>query len=77
MPDADEVKMEIGFAGGGGVHVISDNAQWEQLQAALDGDKPGWVTITAKDETRYLLSIDKVVYVRVAAMSRNIGFSHG
>lgn len=70
----DDVRLEIGFTGGAGVNISCDRAQWEQLQASLGGATPGWVTITARDEAEYLVATDKVVYVRVATLSRNIGF---
>lgn len=69
----DEVRMEIGFTGGSAVAVSADAAQLDQLESALGGAK-GWVTITAKDDTRYLLNIETIVYVRVASLSRSIGF---
>jgi hypothetical protein len=73
MADKSEMKIEIGFTGGGSVHITADSAQWEQLETALNGDG-GWVTISGKDEASYMLSTDKVVYVRTNALTRAIGF---
>lgn len=75
---ADEVKIELGFAGGNGLTVATDSAQWDQLQASLsDGSAGGWSQLTSKDGATVALNLDKVVWVRVAAPTRSIGFGKG
>lgn len=74
MAETDEARIEIGFAGGSGLHVVADRAQWEQLEAALNGKDGAWVTLTGKDDAQYMVAIDKVVYVRVDSVTRSIGF---
>lgn len=74
MGQDDEVRIEIGFDGGQGVHIVADQAQWEQLQAALNGSEHGWVTVTSRDDARYVIATHKAAYVRAATQSRSIGF---
>lgn len=74
MAVGDEVRVELGFTGGGSVQISTDKSQFEQLQAALTGDKDRWVTVQGKDDAEYLIGASSVVYVRSMALSRSIGF---
>lgn len=74
MAGEDDVRIELGFGGGGGLSLTADKAQWEQLETALRDGKDDWVTLVAKDESRHLVNAGKVVFVRVASLSRSIGF---
>lgn len=76
MPEGEEVRIEIGFVGGGGVNVSADGAQGDQLEAALDSGQGGWVTLVGKDDVRYRVHLDKVVFVRSQTVSRSIGFAN-
>ena len=74
---AEEVKIELGFSGGNGLTISTDNAQWEQLQSSLSdgaGSPAGWSKLTTKDGSIVALNLDKVVWVKVAAQARSIGF---
>lgn len=74
MAAAEEVRMEVGFTGGGSLQLSTDKSQYEQFHAALTGDKERWVKIVDRDEAEYLVGVSEVIYVRVASMSRAVGF---
>jgi hypothetical protein len=74
MASASEMRVEIGFQGGGGTGVTVDQSQWDQLKAALDGQPSGWLTLTGRDDSSTLVSLDKVAFVKVVEVSRSIGF---
>jgi hypothetical protein len=76
MAEGGEVRVEIGFQGGGGTGATVDHSQWDQLKAALDTQSGGWITLTGKDDSATFLSLDKVAFVKVAEVSRSIGFGH-
>lgn len=71
---SDDVRLDIGFSGGGSTQIVADTAQWDQLQAALTGGTDEWVTVTLRDNEQFLVRTGQVVYARVASMTRSIGF---
>lgn len=71
---SDEVRLEIGFSGGGSAQIVADGAQWDQLQAALTSGADSWMTVTLRDGEQFLVRPSQVVYARVATMTRSIGF---
>ncbi len=76
MAGSDEMRVEIGFSGGGGTGVTVDQSQWDQLKSALDGQPTGWLTLTGRDDSSTLIALDKVAFVKVVEVSRSIGFGN-
>jgi hypothetical protein len=71
----NEVRIELGFSGGGGVTATVDEAEWDQLKASLDKGEGGWASLTEKDDETLLLSVDKVIYARAKQVNRSVGFA--
>ncbi len=71
---SDDVRLDIGFTGGGSAQIVADAAQWDQLQTALTAGTDEWMTVTLRDNEQFLIRTGQVVYARVASMSRSIGF---
>lgn len=70
-----DVRVEIGFTGGGSATSTLAAAEWEQLQAAIMGVNSGWVSVPALDDERLVVNTSQVVFVRVNEVLRNIGFA--
>lgn len=70
-----EVRIELGFTGGGRATVAADESQWEQLQAACTSGSGGWVTISTREDETFVVDTSKVVFASVAVVSRSIGFN--
>jgi hypothetical protein len=71
---ADEVKIEIGFAGGGGTNASITAKEWSSFQEVLESGG-GWHTMTTRDDTKVFVNLSSVAWVRVAVPSRTLGFS--
>jgi hypothetical protein len=69
-----ETRIEIGFSGGGTTQVVADSAQWDQLQAALTSGTGEWTTVTLQGNETFMIRTSQVVFARVAAQTRAIGF---
>ena len=76
MAATGEVRIEIGFQGGGGTGATVDQSQWDQLKSALEGTPAGWLSLAGKDDSSTLIALDKVAFVKVVEVSRSIGFGH-
>jgi hypothetical protein len=73
---AKDIRVEIGFAGGATTGVAIPEDQLETLTTALTkGQKDQWLTLTAGDGGEYYVDLSSVVFVRVGARSRSIGFA--
>ncbi|MCW2956774.1 MAG: hypothetical protein JWO69_1643 [Thermoleophilia bacterium] len=73
---AKDIRVDLGFVGGGGTALEIPEAQIEGFRSALkDTDNP-WFTVTSSDGAETYVDLSKIVYVRVASTSRSIGFSH-
>jgi hypothetical protein len=70
---AKDISVELGLVGGGSTAVSVPDEQLQGFREALKGE--GWTTITNTDGAEFSIDVTKVVYVRVAAQSRGIGFS--
>jgi hypothetical protein len=70
---AKDISVELGLVGGGSTAVSVPEDQLSDFRDALKGD--GWTTITNTDGAEFSIDVSKVVYVRIAAQPRGIGFS--
>lgn len=73
---AKDISVEVGFSAGSSTSVSVPEDKLEDLTKALTSDASGWYTVESNDGSRFLIDTSKVVFVRVAATSRSIGFSH-
>lgn len=75
---AKDTRVEIGFVGGGNT---SFEVPEDQLQGFMSNLRDAqsansWFTVTSGDGSQFIMDLSKVVFVRVAATSRTIGFAH-
>ena len=70
-----EVRIELGFVGGGGVTSTVETEQWEQLEAALSRGDSGWVTLPERDGDQIVVAVDKVIFARIRQISHTVGFA--
>lgn len=74
---AKDVRVEIGFVGGGNTAIGVPEGDLENFRSALlTGASEPWFSTTSTDGAEFLVDLSKVVFVRVAATNRTIGFSH-
>lgn len=71
---AKDVSVEIGLSGGGSTAVSIPEDQVQAFKDALKDSKEPWYTITNTDGAEFYVDITKIVFVRIAAVSRGIGF---
>jgi hypothetical protein len=71
---AKDVSVEIGLTGGGSTAVAIPEEQIQAFKDALKDSREPWYTITSADGAEFHVDITKVVFVRIAAVSRGIGF---
>ncbi len=73
---AKDIRVEIGFSGGGSTGASIPEDQLETLTSALTkGQKDQWLTLKSGDGGEYYVDLSSVVFVRVGARSRSIGFA--
>lgn len=73
---AKDIRVEIGFSGGGSTAASIPEDQLASFTSALtDGQKDQWFTISAGDGGEFLVDLSSVVYIRVGAKNRSIGFA--
>ena len=70
---AKDISVELGLEGGGSTAVSVPEDQLSGFRDSLKGDD--WATVTNADGAEFSVDASKVVFVRVAAQSRGIGFS--
>ncbi len=74
---AKDISIEIGFVGGGSTAITLPEDQLEPFTTALrQGQSDRWYTVTSSDGGEFLVDLSNVVFARVGARSRSIGFSH-
>lgn len=74
---AKDVPVEIGFTGGGNTAVNVPEDQVEALTTSIkEGARDPWYSVRGSDGSEFILDLSKVVFVRVAATNRTIGFAH-
>lgn len=72
---AKDISVEIGFTGGGSTGASVPEDQLESFTQALrDGQPDRWFTVSASDGGEFLVDLSSVVFVRVGARGRSIGF---
>lgn len=70
-----DMRIEIGFAGGGSTVTTVDEVELQKLESALtSGDGP-WLRMPAKDDEELLIHTAQVVFVRVNHVLRQVGFA--
>jgi hypothetical protein len=70
-----DMRIEIGFAGGGSTVTTIGTSEWGELEAALQANAGSWMKLPAKDDEEILLNTSQVVFVRVNAVLRQVGFA--
>ena len=74
---AKDISLEIGFVGGGSTGVSVPEDKLEAFTRALtEGQADRWFTVSGSDGGEFLVDLSNVVFVRVGARGRSIGFSH-
>lgn len=74
---AKDISIEIGFSGGSSTGASVPEEQIEAFTKALTaGQRDQWYTVASSDGGEFLVDLSSVVFVRVAARGRSIGFSH-
>jgi hypothetical protein len=74
---AKDISIEIGFSGGGSTGIAVPDDKLEAFTKALtDGQSDRWFTVTGSDGGEFLVDLSNVVFVRVGARNRSIGFEH-
>lgn len=70
---AKDISVELGLEGGGSIAISVPDDQLSDFREALKGD--GWTSVANTDGAEFSVDVSKVVYVRIAAQPRGIGFS--
>jgi hypothetical protein len=70
----DRVRIEVGFDGGQIMSALVAPASADSLERALDGGRETSLTLDAQDG-RYLIRLDRVVYVKRFARDSRVGFA--
>jgi hypothetical protein len=73
MSTTEHVRIEIAFMGGQAVSVLVETSTADALQGALETGHDGAFTIDAEDG-RYILPVDRIVYVKRFARESRVGF---
>lgn len=74
---AKDISLEIGFVGGGSTGVSVPEDKLEAFTRALtEGQSDRWFTVSGSDGGEFLVDLSNVVFVRVGARGRSIGFAH-
>jgi hypothetical protein len=72
---AKDISIEIGFSGGGSTAVALPEDKLESFtQALTQGQQDRWFTVASGDGGEFLVDLSNVVFVRVGARGRSIGF---
>jgi hypothetical protein len=72
-----DISIEIGFSGGGSTGAAVPEDQVEALTTALtDGQREQWYVVRSSDGGEFFVDLSNVVFVRIGARNRAIGFSH-
>lgn len=75
---AKDISIEIGFTGGGSTAVSVPEEKLEDFTRALRTEhRDRWYSVESSDGGEFIVDLANVVFVRVGARSRTIGFSHG
>jgi hypothetical protein len=70
---ADRVRLELGFEGGQTVGISVESSAADGLEQALGGNPLGTFAIDTEDG-RYVVALQKVVYLKRFAREGRVGF---
>jgi len=70
-----DIRIEIGFTGGGSCITTLGSEEWGQLQASITSNRGEWLTLAAKDDEQLVVNTAQIVFVRVNEVLRNMGFA--
>ena len=74
---AKDISIEIGFNGGGSTGIAVPEDSLEAFTKALTaGQSDRWFTVVSSDGGEFLVDLSNIVFVRVGARGRSIGFAH-
>ena len=74
---AKDISIEIGFIGGGSTAISLPEDKLEGFTSALTKEQSNrWYTVTSSDGGEFLVDLSNVVFARVGARGRAIGFAH-
>lgn len=74
---AKDISIEIGFVGGGSTGVAVPEDKLEEFTKALRTEhRERWFTVISSDGGEFLVDLSNIVFVRVGARNRSIGFAH-
>lgn len=72
----ERVRIEVAFMGGQAIGVLVEASTADALQGALETSHDGAFTLDAEDG-RYILPVDRIVYVKRFARESRVGFGPG
>ncbi len=72
---AGNVKIELGFVGGGSMAAAVSDKAWDDLKASLASGGDGWVEFPGLDDDVSMVAVDKIVFARAHTVSRPVGFT--
>ena len=74
---AKDISLEIGFSGGGSTAIAVPEADLEGILGAVTKGQPDrWYTVSSSDGGQFIVDLASVVFVRVGARNRSIGFAN-
>lgn len=74
---AKDISIEIGFVGGGSTGVSMPEDKLEDFTKAVQTEqRDRWYTVISSDGAEFIVDLSNVVFVRVGARNRSIGFAH-
>ena len=72
----DRIRIEVGFDGGQIMSALVAPASADALEQALDSSGPGSSSLALDaQDGRYLLRLDRIVYVKRFARDSRVGFA--
>lgn len=72
---AKDIRIDIGFVGGGSTAIELPEDQLDTFTGALQaGGDSSWFVATSTDGGTFHVDLTKVQYVRIAKSARSIGF---
>jgi len=76
MPEAERVRVEIGFRGGQSLTTVVTAASADALDAALANGQPDAVSLEAEDG-RYTVVVKMIAFVKRHLRESRVGFGAG
>jgi hypothetical protein len=66
-------RISIGLIGLQVLELRVNDAAYQDLRRALEGDNPGWHTVPTQD-AEVLIDLSKVTYLSLASQAHRVGF---